>query len=123
MKNGPYELVIAPEQYPGKKYRNRYCYEHHLVWWQAGNILPQAGEVLHHINNNRRDNRLENLELMSVAQHNTEHSPETVMRIETCAYCNNEFSRPARHFNSKYKNYYCNRRCMGKAQVWTNLHT
>ena len=40
MKNGDYILVKAPTNYPGKKYRNKYCYEHHLVYWQHYGIIP-----------------------------------------------------------------------------------
>jgi len=43
MKNGPYEMVIAPEEYPGRRYRNRYVYEHQLVWWKnTGKLVPKG---------------------------------------------------------------------------------
>ena len=31
MKSGNYILIKAPDNYPGKKYRGKYCYEHHYV--------------------------------------------------------------------------------------------
>lgn len=34
MRCGPYILIIPPPEYPGKKYRGRYAYEHHVVWWE-----------------------------------------------------------------------------------------
>ena len=33
MKNGKYILVKAPANYLGKKYRNKYVYEHILNYW------------------------------------------------------------------------------------------
>jgi hypothetical protein len=74
VKNGPYEMVMAPEEYPGKRYRGRYCYEHHLVYWRAYGILPKRGEVVHHKNEQKRDNRIENLEIKTVGQHNSDHA-------------------------------------------------
>lgn len=73
MKNGPYELIVAPEEYPGMKYRGRYCYEHHLVYWRAHGVIPEPGQIIHHINENKRDNRLVNLELMDVGDHGRHH--------------------------------------------------
>ncbi len=48
---------------------NGYAYEHTLVWCSAGNPVPKPGEVLHHENENKADNRIENLLLMKSGQH------------------------------------------------------
>ena len=45
MINGDYILVVAPPDYPGVKYRGRYCYEHRLVWWKEHNFLPKDDEI------------------------------------------------------------------------------
>lgn len=76
MRNGPYILVGAPEDYPGPKYRGRYCYEHHLVWWENGGQLPRVGELIHHVNHDKTDNQYENLELMTVSAHTRQHNFE-----------------------------------------------
>lgn len=73
MRNGPYEMVVAPENYPGFRYRNRYIYEHHLVWWIHTKTLVSDGHVIHHINGVKRDNRIENLELQHRGEHTREH--------------------------------------------------
>ena len=65
MKNGSYTLIIAPKNYPGKKYRDRYCYEHHYVYWKKYKRTVKNGEVIHHKNENTRDNDINNLELIS----------------------------------------------------------
>lgn len=53
---------------------NGYAYEHLLVWRSAGRILPKANELIHHKNENKTDNRLENLELKTRANHNIYHN-------------------------------------------------
>jgi hypothetical protein len=45
---------------------------HRLVWIAAHGPIPK-GYVIHHRNENARDNRLENLELLSRAEHNRLH--------------------------------------------------
>lgn len=52
---------------------NGWAYEHIVVWVAAGNQRPGPSEVLHHINEDKTDNRLSNLELMSRADHNRLH--------------------------------------------------
>lgn len=52
---------------------NGYAYEHLLVWVSAGLGRPQKGWVLHHINEDKTDNRLENIELCSRSKHNKYH--------------------------------------------------
>ena len=123
MKNGEYELVVAPEEYPGKKYRGRYVLEHHLVWWKEKGEVLKPGEVIHHINGKKRDNRFSNLEKMASERHSRMHkSTGKTMSKVICSNCGKHFEREKRLLNSRYKNYYCNRSCMGKKQAYSNLH-
>ena len=52
---------------------NGYAYEHVVAWVAAGNPEPREDEVLHHRNGNKTDNRIENLELFTRGEHNSEH--------------------------------------------------
>lgn len=61
---------------------NGYAYEHLVVWVSAANERPSNGFILHHTNGYKDDNRLENLELMSRAEHNRLHNKDKV-RDET----------------------------------------
>lgn len=53
---------------------NGWTYEHLLIWVAAGNQRPDPGELLHHVNGEKTDNRIENLELMKRGNHNAHHN-------------------------------------------------
>lgn len=61
---------------------NGYAYEHLLVWLDAGLPKPGHSEVLHHINEDKTDNRLSNLRLVNrglhiIEEHEIERDPCT----------------------------------------------
>lgn len=120
MRNGPYELVVAPADWPGKRYRGRYCYEHHLVWWQHTGSLPKDGYVIHHRNKNKRDNRIENLEEKGRAEHTAEHNQVDVLDL-LCTWCGKKIElKPHRYRSrvraSRYGKVFCSRSCGAKHQ-------
>lgn len=55
---------------------NGYAYEHVVVWCSAGNPRPTKKEILHHKNEDKTDNRIENLEVMSRSEHNRIHNAD-----------------------------------------------
>lgn len=117
MRNGPYELVIAPDDYPGKKYRGRYCYEHHLVWWRNTGRMPLAGHLIHHRNERKRDNAFSNLEEKLVAVHSSEHTRERhPPLVIDCGMCGSQFEiQPSRFRERRAKSrsgkLFCSRSC------------
>lgn len=54
---------------------NGYAYEHLLVWVSDGRPVPREDKVFHHINGDKTDNRLQNLEVLHRATHNQIHLP------------------------------------------------
>ncbi|MFN7610831.1 MAG: HNH endonuclease [bacterium] len=55
---------------------NGWAYEHILIWVAAGKPRPEKGEVLHHLNEDKTDNRIGNLRLMTRAEHNRLHNAD-----------------------------------------------
>lgn len=110
MKNGKYTLITPPSSFPGKRYRGRYAYEHIVVWWQNFG-MPKEGEVIHHKNGNHRDNKIENLELLTNEQHGRVHAKPAKMISLTCTFCGMSFIRPNRFIKEKQKKgqkrFYC----------------
>lgn len=47
--------------------------EHRFIWIQFNGEIPD-GMIIHHKNGNGRDNRIENLEIMSLAEHSRMHT-------------------------------------------------
>lgn len=122
MRNGPYNLIIAPEDYPGKKYRGRYAYEHTVVFWKANGKVPLKGFEIHHINHDHRDNRIENLKLVTNKEHRKIHTSiqSEKAKIEiNCGWCNAKLTMRKRDLNMKmkanrYGKAFCNRICGAK---------
>jgi len=111
MRNGKYTLIIAPKDYPGKKYRNKYIYEHHFIWWKNTNSLVMEGYSIHHKNGLTTDNSFKNLEAISNTSHARVHRKTKKLEALVCFYCKKPFLREARNTNFKKNkgqdNFYC----------------
>lgn len=120
MKNGPYELVIAPDDFPGKKYRGRYCYEHILVAWKKYGRMPNLNEQVHHVNENKRDNSPDNVEILLKTDHMKHHGRKWRKTITlVCPFCLKSFERGANciRYNLKHcTDVHCSRSCSVKNQ-------
>lgn len=116
MKNGEYILVKAPDDYPYKKYRNKYCYEHVLVYWQNFGEIPN-GYHIHHKDENKHNNNIENLELISMSEHTKKHNlNKGALYVELkCPNCKKHFEREKRTTYLVKNNLYtcCSRKCSG----------
>ncbi len=113
MRNGPYELIVPPEDYPGKRYRGRYAYEHRVNWWRKTGKNPDdfPGHVIHHEDEEKRNNVDQNLEAMPRSTHTAAHNaarPKVPTVYEKCRNCEVEFVR----LNRKPQ-FFCSRRCIG----------
>jgi hypothetical protein len=62
---------------------------HRMVWEEHNGPIPR-GHVIHHLNGDRADNRVENLSLMTRANHCSHHQPRLGYRAplkRTCSTC------------------------------------
>lgn len=116
MKNGEYILVVAPDWYRGKRYRQRYCYEHHLVWEKVNGRPVPDGMVIHHKDGNKHNNMPDNLELTTPNEHTRGHSLKQgkSMALLICPYCKKRFTREYRNVKNYDKVCFCSRVCSGK---------
>jgi hypothetical protein len=54
---------------------NGYAFEHAFVWMAAYGPMPD-GYIIHHRDANKANNQLDNLELLTRAEHNQKHAPD-----------------------------------------------
>lgn len=86
----------------GKQHlEHRYIMERYL-----GRKL-QTQEYVHHINGNKKDNRLENLTVMSAQEHNDLHNT-IYPKTKICKVCGKEFAPPVNH---RSRNTICSKEC------------
>jgi hypothetical protein len=59
-----------------------YAYSHVLVWASSGHPMPKPHETLHHRDGNKGNNRLDNLEVISRAEHSRLHAMQRRRRTD-----------------------------------------
>jgi hypothetical protein len=97
---GKYQVAILPE-HPHADQRGR-VYLHRVMVENAIGRLLTSNEVAHHINENPKDNRIENLQLLTKAEHTRLHKTTGVTYVKVkCAQCGKIFDREKRNINGK----------------------
>lgn len=90
--------------------KNGYAYEHHVVWRNAGRQLPERNQVIHHRNEDKTDNQLGNLELLTKREHADEHhmmvSDSAVREIRVRYAAGEKGTDLAKEFNLPYQRIY-----------------
>ena len=79
--------------YKQRKVSGRKMDEHRFIMEQhLGRRLDGRREQVHHINGDKRDNRLENLQVVSPKEHAALHGMWKHSPTKLCTYCGTEFT-------------------------------
>jgi hypothetical protein len=97
-----------------RAYALGYALRAHVVWWlENGKCHPEDSDI-HHKNGDRLDDRMENLESLSHAQHTRLHCSKGNITL-TCEFCGEPFEVTVNKFNSKNREgapiKYCSQKC------------
>lgn len=107
-------FVTAPKGYKGKKYiENRYVFQYRLLMENFLGRLLKPWEHVHHKNDNKLDDRLENLEILTEKEHSFLHG---VLRKgkpnQKCSQCKKIFhKRISINKRNKSGTIFCSRKC------------
>jgi DNA-directed RNA polymerase subunit RPC12/RpoP len=104
--SGKYTRVKTYPQHPDEL-RYKYVYEHRVVIENNIERLLEKNEVVHHLNSDRHDNRIENLQLTTKSDHAKIHIFERIKKFGFCIR-QNEFGAGKRIYAVKpYINIKC----------------
>lgn len=98
-------------------------YARHLMEEYIGRRLKHNEEV-HHIDGDKTNDVIENLEVIDATEHRRHHNPlKYVDTIEKCYVCGKEFTFTSKQHSNKYRErkrkpdtvdkYFCSRKCSG----------
>lgn len=126
VSKGDYNYVLLPEHPNSTK--NGYVLEHRVVMENRLGRLLGADEVVHHLDGNKKNNDIENLQVMNVIAHAKLHHPETgrnMVKLK-CPNCGKIFDRERRntHFRkpSKLNVTFCSKTCSGTFSSMVQHH-
>lgn len=94
--------------YVQSKSEGRRIDQHRAIMERAVGRRLGRFEFVHHVNGNKRDNRIENLELVSPKVHAIRHNQWKHPKIKTCPICGKRYEpSPTKRARSKT----CSRKC------------
>jgi len=124
VSKGDYNYAVVPEHPFAIKFG--YVLEHRIIMENHLGRLLTPDEIIHHINENKKDNRIENLQITTQTEHAHNHGTERgQLYVELiCPECGIHFDIPKRQsFLQKGSEYTCcSRSCRGKFSTYIQYH-
>ena len=108
VKKGDYNYAVV-YNHPNST-KHGYVLEHWIVVENHLGRILDKDEVVHHKNENKLDNRIKNLEVLTKSSHASEHALVGRLWVELkCPNCKIIFDRPQNktHFKDKKREYTC----------------
>ncbi len=106
--NNPYKKV---------KRDGKHKYEHRILMEKFLGRGLTYNEIVHHIDGDKRNNELKNLELIDRRVHAGNHTRERAKYVEiTCAECGKKFKMREKWYKYRklrQRNFFCSHRCSG----------
>jgi hypothetical protein len=94
-------------KYKQRKIKGKKCLEHRYIYSQYVKRPLLKGELIHHKNGDKSDNRIENLEIMTPKEHSIFHNQKHPF-TKKCEVCNTEY---APHPTKRKRSKTCSREC------------
>lgn len=126
ISKGDYDYALVPEH--PKATKNGYVLLHRVVMENHLGRLLNADEIVHHIDKNKKNNNITNLQLMTQKEHNHYHRLESGrMWVKLkCPWCKKEFElEKNKSFLQKSNEYNCtccSTSCRGKLYRFIQLN-
>lgn len=113
VSKGDYLYAVVPEH--PKAIRSGYVLHHRIVMENYLGRLLTENEVVHHIDHNKKNNSVANLEVMDYREHLVLHQSTGVTYVElVCPNCGVSFLKEKRNLHKNTARSKCSRKCNGE---------
>lgn len=124
IRKGDYNYLYVPEH--PRATRDGYVLEHRIVVENHLNRLLRQDEVVHHVDGNGKNNRIDNLLVMTQPEHASMHRKDHGRKFVQlkCPECSTIFTRPhsKTHLAKGGSATFCSRKCSGLFTRKKQLH-
>lgn len=115
VEKGDYDYAVVPD-HPDATERG-YVLHHRVIMENHLDRRLKEDEVVHHINEDTKDNRIENLKVISDSEHRRHHAftGRKIVRLK-CPQCEDTFEKPKNQTHLQKSNdlTFCSRSCSAK---------